>query len=80
MAIRSSYSSRRDSPGWSGCAGRHGLRAEAHGGGEMSEYEGQRLWRDVRNADAARARDLASLLELRARAQAVGGVGAERSE
>ena len=35
----------------------------------MSEYGGQSLWRDVRNADAARARDLAGLLELRARAQ-----------
>lgn len=35
----------------------------------MSEYGQQSLWRDVRNADATRARDLADRLELRAKAQ-----------
>ena len=35
----------------------------------MSEYGQQSLWRDIRSADAARARDLAGRLELRAKAK-----------
>lgn len=35
----------------------------------MSEYGRQSLWRDIKSADAARARDLADRLELRAKAK-----------